>query len=182
MNEVLLYILLSIKVLLAIVSLLILAVMGGLTLSMFYEVPFVGTPRSVYKKIEQELKLKKTDKFIDLGSGFGRICFYLAKRGYSVTSVEKNPVLVLFQKSTKFINRNNVDIHKANILSVEISKYNKVFFYWQPSFIDKYFDNIYSKANDKTLFASYFFNFPKKYQKQVTKVKVGKTYLYVLNK
>lgn len=84
------------------VILLFLAYIVSIILNFF--TPFFTTPNKALKKIVGKFNLKPNQKFVDLGSGDGRVVFQTYSL-YKCTSVgyEISPVLSLFVKLKKFL-------------------------------------------------------------------------------
>ncbi|MBP6976629.1 class I SAM-dependent methyltransferase [Candidatus Dojkabacteria bacterium] len=82
--------------------LILLAYIVSIVLNFFS--PFYTTPSKILKDIVKHFKLKKNEKFADLGCGDGRVVF-ATHRMYRCTSIgyEVSPVLLMFIKLSKLL-------------------------------------------------------------------------------
>ena len=104
-----------------------------IVLSYFYLIPFFfGAPfePSSKKAIEKIIKFtnpKKGDLIAELGSGDGRICIELGKKGAKVYGFELNPFLVwISRRKIKKSGLKNVKIYWKNFWKVNLFPYNKI--------------------------------------------------------
>jgi SAM-dependent methyltransferase len=93
--------------------------------------PFYTTPRSIVNRIVDLFQLKSKDKFVDLGSGDGRMVFSTYNR-YKCKSVgyEISPILLIFVKLKKlFFTPFNpkVVFKEADFFKADLSEYNVVY-------------------------------------------------------
>lgn len=85
----------------------------------FFGAPYVPTLKKDILDIQQVRKLKKSDVFVDLGSGDGVVLRSVAPYCARAIGVELSPVLVLL---SRLLNRSypNTEVKLANIWSVEL--------------------------------------------------------------
>lgn len=110
----------------------------------FRGVPNIPSSRETLHNLEKVLsKYKTSDDFVfyDLGSGSGRISFFVAKKypRAKVVGVEVNPFIVFYLKCKKFVSGyKNVDFIRGNIFGMDFHKL-------KPDFIYVYLGDVVSK-------------------------------------
>lgn len=113
---------------------LIILVILSILLAYFFVIPFFfGAPYepSRGKALKSIIKFtapKSGDKIAELGSGDGRICIEIAKKGAEVHGFEINPFLVWIsrRKIKKSGLQNKIKIYWKNFFKEDLSKYNKI--------------------------------------------------------
>ena len=98
------------------------------------EAPFVPIERWVLSEAFKQLKIKKGDRFVDIGSGSGRVVFYVANGTKGVAKyvgIEAEKVLFIWSNLVRKIGRNfkNVSFVHGDAFDQDYSKFNKVFIY-----------------------------------------------------
>lgn len=107
----------------------------------------------------------KNNKFIDLGSGDGRIVIEFAKRNYESYGVEINPFLVLISKlKIKKNNLKNAKIIWAYFYNLDLSQFDIIYFFHYRlanKFLTK---KLLKQLNNKIIISAHFplKNFPLK--------------------
>lgn len=107
--------------------------------SMLTEVPYLPSDK-VFKKAIEYLDIKEGDKVLDIGSGDGRVLMYASNRypDAEFLGIERNWLLVIYSNFLKTIlRRKNLRFKCVDAHNFDISKYNKIYFYLLPEFIDK---------------------------------------------
>lgn len=122
-------------------------------------------------------KLKKTDRIIDLGSGDGEILIELAKRGYTCTGVEINPLLV--RQSRKRIQelglKKLITIERGSFWNIDYSKYDVTFLYGTTYIMEKLEKKLRSELPKNARVISNYFQFPNwKASKTTKKIRLYK--------
>jgi len=93
--------------------------------------PFYTTPTKLLKDVVKQFKLKKDEKFADLGCGDGRVVF-TTHRMYKCHTIgyEVSPVLLMFVKLTKLIlypfNR-KVQFLEEDFFKVNLKEYDVIY-------------------------------------------------------
>lgn len=128
------------------------------------KVPYVPASLSLVKKIGELMKLEKGDRFIDIGSGDGRVLFVLGKHYPDVqfTGVELRKHLVWWSRLHVGIRKlKNVEIVQGDALKYDVSGYNKVFMYMMPGFLKQVIGKLEKDLQKGALVASLSFEYPK---------------------
>lgn len=97
------------------------------------------TPYSDLFLLFEELKLKETDRFVDFGSGKGRVCFYVNYLfNCHVDGIEINldtyheSLLNLENYKLKHLNKNNINFHLEYAEEYSINPNQNIFFFFNP--------------------------------------------------
>lgn len=113
---------------------------------------YMKIPSKKLNRIIELGKLKPKTRVYDLGAGLGTIAFAAAYEGSQVTAVERNPMLIGIMKMLLFYNKRsvkspfsyqvgvrslNVNIVKANLLDVDLSKADVIYTYLFPPLMEK---------------------------------------------
>jgi hypothetical protein len=96
------------------------------------EVPYVPISKSEMMSAILALDLIKSDNFIDIGSGDGRVVMAVSKLYPDIqcTGIERNKLLVIWSRFVAMIfGRKNVQFDVADALKHDYSQFNKVFMY-----------------------------------------------------
>lgn len=101
-------------------------------LSFLFGAPFVSSGREEIRAALKLARLKKDEKFYDLGSGDGRVVFAAASLGAKAVGVEINPVLWLWSSLIAFVSRRRAKFVLGNFFNVNLRDADVVFLYtWQ---------------------------------------------------
>jgi len=96
------------------------------------EVPYVPIGKKDMKVAVAALKLQQKDRFLDIGSGDGRVVLYVAKLypDINCTGIEKNKLLVLWSRFLAWIlRRKNAIFFVEDATKFDYNGYNKIFMY-----------------------------------------------------
>ena len=101
--------------------------------SIFYRVPYVPTSRRVIDKIFSIIKLKKGNKFVDLGCGDGRMLKEAEVRAKAVGyGYEIAPLVYLMAQFKKLISRSKYKIYYKNFFKDKLDYADVIFCYLMP--------------------------------------------------
>lgn len=93
--------------------------------------PYVATDDTTLQDILNAVKIKKSEKIVDLGSGDGKIILALARQGYEAHGVEMSLPLALWTKWQ--IKKQGLEgkafIHKRDMWKEDVSKYDVIIVY-----------------------------------------------------
>jgi len=129
---------------------------------------------NLYKK--GRIKLPQDTKFIDLGSGDGRIVVWAAKNGAQAEGIEFNPYLSLFSRVNILLRG---QLGKANILNKDFtrhdySKYNVVYMYIFPRYMNMVKEKLFNELPKGAMIISNTFQI----EGYVEDEKVDRFYIY----
>jgi SAM-dependent methyltransferase len=104
------------------------------------EVPYLPSTNKEIREIDKILNIKNGDNVLDIGSGDGKVVLYLSKKYPNVyfTGIDRNLILIYYSKLISiFLGRKNTSFIHANALTFDYSRYNKIYMYLIPDFIDR---------------------------------------------
>jgi len=154
----------------------------SIILSYFFIIPFFfGAPYepSRGKSLKSIVKFtapKSGDKIAELGSGDGRICIALAKRGADVFGFEINPFLVWSsrRKIKKLGLQNKIKIYWKNFFKENLSKHNKIVMFQFNTITNKLSKKFKKELKPGSIIVSHWWKLPNwKIKKQE-----GRVYFY----
>ncbi len=108
--------------------------------SFFSLAPWVPTRTSDLKRIHSILKLKKWDKFLEIGCWTAKVSLYLAKNNPEVhiTWIELSPLFYSISKAKAYFSwLKNIEIHYWNALQKDFSMFNVLYVFWLPETVTK---------------------------------------------
>ena len=115
--------------------LLLLIVVGGFSITIYYAifyVPYVPTPKKIAKKMVEVASLKKGQRIFDLGAGDGRITIYANKKGCISTGFELSWLPFILAKINIWIKRSGAKIYRKNFFKESLENADCVFCYLWP--------------------------------------------------
>lgn len=101
--------------------------------------PYVPSNANKFSDVVQQLGLS-LGKFIDVGSGDGRITYAAAKLGWKASGIESNLYLVLWSRLRNLWKRNEhkaAKFHWGNLHKHDYSQYDLVYLYLFPEVVNK---------------------------------------------
>lgn len=119
--------------------------------------PYYPSNLTKLKKLakEGELKIDNSTKFIDIGSGDGRIVNWFASQNpQKAHGIEINPFLSLFSRVSSFLRRNEVKIINKNFLNHNFEDYNLVFMFLFDEQTSKLSPKLKAELDDKAIVIS----------------------------
>jgi len=154
-------------ILIAIISLIIFAlvfaiILPGLTI-LFTFPPSISTERRMVRDVKNEIskKLANSQKFYDLGSGSGKVCFSIAKKfpQMEIIGVEKFKLVYLLARAKLFfLPYKNLNLVNGDFFTTNISEADFIFMFLTKSFLDKLTNKLLLEAKTGCLIFSN--NFP----------------------
>ncbi len=121
------------------------------------------TSFSMQKELLKVLPKTIEGEIIDLGSGFGSMLFFLAKKypTAKIIGYERSPVAYLISKVWIFISRKkHIKVHFQSIYSADISSAAMVFCYLFPNAMEKLESRLKAVVNERALIVSHTFRIP----------------------
>ena len=102
------------------------------SLSFLYGAPFVSTDAGTVRAALRLSRLKKGERFYDLGSGDGRAVFAASEIGAKAVGVEINPVLWLWSACASILRKKGESFLLQSFYDVHLWDADAVFIYtWQ---------------------------------------------------
>ena len=145
----------------------------GLLYSSIMGAPYVPTSKKQIDTILERAKLKAGQRFIELGSGDGRIVRRAVQK-YSVygVGVDINVLLVLLSRIyAKKQHLSNISFRKDNIFSTSLSEADVVYLFLMPDTIKKILQKFEKELKPSTLLISHGFKIPGWEKKQIDVIK-----------
>lgn len=133
-------------------------------LTMLHGPVFVQSADEQLKTMMTLPKIKKSARFVDLGSGDGKILLALAKKfpDAIIEGIEINPVLV--KRSTAIIQKQNltdrITIHRKSFWDVNLLDYDVVFLYGTSYIMKKLEKKVLAEMKPNSQLVSNYFKFP----------------------
>jgi cyclopropane fatty-acyl-phospholipid synthase-like methyltransferase len=123
--------------------------------------PFVPTSHKKVKRMLDLVDLKKHEKFIDLGSGDGRLVFAAAQKCDHATGVEISPMLHIISKLKKIKNKiKNATLIRDTLWNIDLKEYDVVSIYFIPHRMKKLKKKIKREMKPGSRIVSHAFTFP----------------------
>lgn len=121
----------------------------GIKIGGAYDAGYASTSFRVFlgymEKVARKLPVSSRDRFADLGSGLGMVCFSASLAFRNITGFEIDPKLVdLSRGIKKRFGIENVRIRNMDFLNANLSNFQVIYVYWP-------FINDYSRLIDEKL-------------------------------
>ncbi len=149
-------------------------------------VPFVSLSKKRLKTINKHIKLKSTDKVVDLGCGDGRVLRMFEKQGAKdLTGYEVNFWAYLLAKIKSKIFKSKSKIYFKNFKKVNLSRYNIVFCYLLDDCLESLKEKFNKELRPGTKVISYAFQIknwhkPKIIYTNKKNKKQGRVFVYLI--
>ena len=133
---------------------------ASLVFSSFMGAPYVPTNKRELDAILKNARLKKGQRFIELGCGDGRVVKYAVEKfGVIGTGVDINPLLILYSaflsRKTKKLRLVNENIYKTNLFL-----YDVIYVFLMPEMLEKLTKKFLNECKRGTLIISHGFKIP----------------------
>jgi precorrin-6B methylase 2 len=130
-------VLIIIKLLLVAGAFLLLGIIGFIMASFRHKVPFVPTPRKIVRRMVDVADILPNEKICDLGSGSGRIIFYVAKMHHEnlIVGIEKSLTLRMvsnFFRWFHFLAKKRIQIVNRDFFNLDLYDYDVIFCFSTP--------------------------------------------------
>lgn len=129
--------------------------------AVFFGAPYVPTRQLDIEEIFKNIKNSKKSKFVDLGSGDGKLVLYAAKLGYQSTGYEINPILWMIS-NFRVRKYPNAKVILSNMWSADISNADLVFCFLASKYMNKLEKKLNQEMKTGSIFVSYVFELPTK--------------------
>ncbi len=133
---------------------------ASLVFSSFMGAPYVPTKKGELDVVLKEARLKKGQRFIELGCGDGRVVKHAVEK-YKVhgVGVDVNPILILYSaflwRKTKNLQLVNQNIYKTNLFP-----YDVIYVFLMPEMLEKLKKKFLDECRRGTLIISHGFKIP----------------------
>lgn len=98
----------------------------------FFDAPWIPTNKKNFDRIAQLAKLQHDMLFYDLGSGSGKMLFYLSEKYHvNCVGIEISPFLYLYSKIKSLFSK-RVKIYYGNFYKYDLSKADVVYIFLLP--------------------------------------------------
>lgn len=120
-----------------------------------FGVPFVPSSARKFKLLVKDIGLEPDGKrFIDIGSGDGRIAFAAASLGFDAVGIDTNPFLVMYSNAAKLVTKSSPKFIRGNMLKHDLSEYNVVYAYLLPKALNLIHKQMSEQAQPGTILIS----------------------------
>lgn len=141
--------------------------------------PFIPVPLKILRDIEKALDIKDDSVVYDLGSGDGRILFYLAKKHPKAQyiGIENSPFPLTLSKINDWLRNKentNVKIIDEDFFSTDLSKATHIITYLYPNIMDDLINKFDKELKPGTKLISVSFHFTTKREVELIDLKRGK--------
>jgi len=135
-----------------------------LTIGWLGSTPFYPSQNKHLKGLLDGLKINPKDKklkFVDIGSGDGRVVIWAAKQGFKATGIELNPFLTLISRLKSFIFRlgKNAKFINGNFYNQDYSEYDVVYLYIYREHMNKLKEKLFEELEPGSVIVSNIFKF-----------------------
>ncbi len=122
--------------------------------------PFYPTNKKTINTMLSELSKHDVKNVAELGAGDGRVAVALAKKGYEVSAIEFNPILILFIYLRKYLGGyKKLHVVRKNFLDVDYHEFDAAFIYLYPKVMDKLAKKLYKEMPNGSILISNTFAF-----------------------
>ena len=135
--------------------------------AVFFGAPYVPTRQVDVEEIFNNLVISKKTRFVDLGSGDGKLVLFAAKKGINATGYEINPILWAIS-SYRLRNYKNANIKYSNMWSADISSADVVFVFLATKYMSKLERKLNAEMSQDSILVSYVFKLHQKKQYRKT--------------
>ena len=148
-----------------IIGIILLIIFLPLLIAGFSGAPWVPIRKRDIKRINKLANLKPGQRFIELGSGDGRVCHYIAKSNpkVDVRGIEYSWFMVAISRIRAVLDPvDNLNIILGNAFKTDISNADVLFFYFLPKTMEKILKKkLLSEMKPEAKVISYVFRFKK---------------------
>lgn len=132
---------------------------ASMLISDLFGVPFVPTRSRSLSDIFNMLQFSKKDVFYDLGSGDGRLPFFVNQQYHIKTvGIELNPLLYWFSRLRKKISKNNqVNFYRANFFDLDLTPATVIYLFLFPEVVTKLYPKFVKECRKGTIIISHGF-------------------------
>lgn len=128
-----------------------------------WELPYVPTMYAARQILKKHLKIKKTDRVLDMGSGLGKMVLFFSRYPIHVTGIERKWYLYLFSKVRLFFHwfkPAKVYFIRGDFFQHPLKKYSIIYAFHIPRLIKRLVFKIEKELRKGQTLISYKFPFP----------------------
>jgi 16S rRNA A1518/A1519 N6-dimethyltransferase RsmA/KsgA/DIM1 with predicted DNA glycosylase/AP lyase activity len=118
------------------------------------QTPFYPSKTKPLNDLLKNIELNKNVKFIDIGSGDGRIVVWAARQGFESHGIEFNPFLSIFSGV-----KNKAKIFNKDFSKHDFSNYNFAYLYIFPEHMDKVSTKLFQEMGAGSVIVTNTFKF-----------------------
>ncbi len=138
---------------------LVMVVLSGFLYAVFFGAPYVPAFGRDLDRLLNISKVGEGSRFVDLGSGDGKVLLAAAKRGAQVTGYEINPILWLLSLWRLRAYRGQAKVYLRSMWRADIAQADVVFLYLHTKWMDKMERKLKADGTSGTRVVSYVFEF-----------------------
>lgn len=108
--------------------------------SFFSLAPWLPTKKTDYKRINDILKLQKSEHFLEIWCGTAGVLLYVAKNNpnSTITGIELSPLFFILSRIRVALSRyNNITILYGNALKIDFKQFDAIYIFALPETITK---------------------------------------------
>lgn len=141
------------------------------------KVSFIPLTKKQLKIINKHIKLKSSDRIVDLGCGDGRVLRMFEKQGArKLTGYEVNFWVYLLARIKNKISKSESKIYFKNFKKVNLSEYNTVFCYLSNYYMNSLKEKFDKELKPGTKIISYAFKIKDWHKPEI--IESGKIFVY----
>lgn len=131
---------------------------------LFYAVKYgigpVFSRKEAREKFENLIVKQNGKKVVDLGSGWGQLCFYIAKNHPEVTVIGYEISFIPYLFSKLFFRKKNLFFYRKDFYKINLESFDGVFCYLYPDAMEKLKEKFQKELSKKASIVSYVFRIP----------------------
>lgn len=132
--------------------------------------PWVPTRKKDLKRINDIIKLKHRERFLEVWCGTAIVSLYIAKNNpeSEIVWIELSPLFYLISKIRVFFSSSkNIKIIYWNALNIDFGEYDVIYVFWLPDTLkNKLFSKLKQEIKNTARFISYCFKMENSYFKE----------------
>lgn len=133
--------------------------------------PWVPTRKNDLNRVNDIIKLKKWEKFLEMWCWTAKVSIFIAKSNPEsfVTWIELSPLFYLISKIRVYFSwLNNIEIKYWNALELDLEKFDVIYVFWLPETVtNKVFPKIKNIKSNNFRFISYCFKMTNNYFREI---------------
>lgn len=141
-------------------------------------VPFIPISKSVIKEVEKVIGINDNSVVYDLGSGDGRVLFYLSKLHPKAKfiGIERGTFPLILSKIGLLFNKKNrenkIEILNKDFFNTDLSNATHIFAYLKPEVMDNLLTKLDKELKNGTKLVSAYFQFTLK--RPIAEIRISK--------